>query len=162
MEQTAAASAALKALATSLAEEVSNFQLPEGGVAALPATSAAVPPSADFDFDSAIEAHRAWKVKLRQAIAHKEQLDADTICRDDACALGRWLHGPGGRQWGSRPVFTALVDKHAAFHKTACCVAKAINGGHYAQADQLLGSGSDFAEASREVGTLLTQAKRGF
>lgn len=161
VEQTAAASAALKALATSLAEEVSNFQLP-AGAGADAAAALSVPQRADFDFDSAIEAHRAWKVKLRQAIAHKERLDADTICRDDACALGRWLHGPGGQQWGSRPVFVALVEKHAAFHKTACCVAKAINGGNYAQADQLLGSGSDFAEASREVGTLLTQAKRGF
>jgi methyl-accepting chemotaxis protein len=160
VEQTAAASASLKALAVALSGQVANFRLPQGSEQLERAVASVS--VADFDFDAAIEAHRAWKVKLRQAIAKQEKLDADTICRDDACALGRWLHGPGGQQWGTRPVFVELVDKHAAFHRTACGVAQAINKGRYQDADQLLGSGSAFAAASSEVGLLLTQAKRGF
>ena len=160
VEQTAAASAALKALAVALSGQVANFRLPAGSEQLQRAAS--TPALADFDFDAAIEAHRAWKVKLRQAISKREQLDADTICRDDACVLGRWLHGPGGQQWGTRPVFVELVEKHAAFHRTACGVAQAINKGRYDDADRLLGSGSAFSTASSEVGLLLTQAKRGF
>ena len=115
----------------------------------------------DFDFDKAIEAHRQWKVKLRSAIAKHEQLDADTICRDDKCPLGQWIHGPGGERWGTRPLFSKLLAKHADFHKSAGDVARKINGGQYADAEKLIGSGSHFADISVEVTTLLSTAKRG-
>ena len=115
-----------------------------------------------FDFDKAIEAHRHWKVKLRQAIANHEKLDADTICRDDRCPLGQWIHGAGGQRWGQRPLFSQLLHKHAEFHQTAGGVARKINAGQYADAEQLIGSGSHFANISTEVTTLLTSAKRTF
>ncbi len=159
VEQTAAASSSMKDQALSLAHEVDRFRLPDGvqlaGVTAAPRTD-------DFDFDRAIEAHRQWKVKLRQAIAEHGQLDADTICRDDRCPLGQWLHGPGGQRWGSQPGFVALLEKHAEFHGAAGAVARQINGGAYADAERLIGSGSAFARASNEVATLLLRAKRGF
>jgi methyl-accepting chemotaxis protein len=98
---------------------------------------------------------------LRQAIADKSHLDADTICRDDKCPLGQWLHGDGERQWGSKPRFVELLDKHAQFHKVAGGVARQINQGQYAQAEKLIGAGSEFAQVSTEVATLLTKAKRG-
>ncbi len=156
VEETAAAAASMKLQADGLAAEVARFVLPQG----LALEEAAVDP-ADFDFDGAIEAHRQWKVKLRQAIAERSRLDADTICRDDQCPLGRWLHGEGGKRWGGRPTFVALVDKHAQFHQTAGGVARSINGGQYEQAERLIGGGSAFARISTEVSTLLTQAKRG-
>ena len=99
---------------------------------------------------------------LRQAIAEHGQLDADTICRDDRCPLGQWLHGQGGQRWGSQPGFVALLEKHAEFHGAAGAVARQINGGAYADAERLIGSGSAFARASNEVATLLMRAKRGF
>lgn len=49
----------------------------------------------------------------------------------------------------------------AEFHQTAGGVARQINAGHYAQAEQLIGSGSHFALVSTEVATILTRAKRG-
>jgi methyl-accepting chemotaxis protein len=125
-------------------------------VAASPTTVAV----ADFDFDQAVEAHRAWKVKLRSAIANREQLDSDTICRDDRCPLGRWLHGPGGAQWGARPAFVKLVDEHAEFHRAAGEVAATINRGAYDDAERLLGSGSRFAEASNRTVTAILRVKR--
>jgi hypothetical protein len=39
--------------------------------------------------------------------------------------------------------------------------AQQINGGHYAEAERLIGSGSQFALASNEVATILMRAKRG-
>ena len=115
----------------------------------------------DFDFDKAIEAHRQWKIRLRQAISERGRLDSDTICRDDRCPLGKWIHGPGGAKWGTRPSFVKLTEKHAHFHQMAGAVAKQINAGRYAEAEKLIGSGSPFAQASTEVATILTMAKRG-
>ncbi|MBL8302776.1 MAG: CZB domain-containing protein, partial [Ideonella sp.] len=158
VEQTAAAATAMKDQAHTLAEEVARFRMPAG--MDLPAEPAAVAP-ADFDFDAAIEAHRQWKVTLRKAIADHERLDTDRLCRDDQCALGRWLHGQGRTRWGDRPSFVALLDTHAAFHQTAGAVARQINAGHYAQAETLIGAGSAFAKVSTEVAALLTRARRG-
>ncbi|WP_144290017.1 methyl-accepting chemotaxis protein [Ideonella sp. A 288] len=162
VEQTAAAAGAMKDQAHMLASDVDRFKLPDapagGGSAAGPGAAQGVP---DFDFDQAIDAHRQWRVKLRAAIAEHQRLDADTICRDDQCPLGRWLHGPGGAQWGGRPMFTALIDRHADFHLAAGDVARKINAGAYAEADRLIGSGSRFAQASLEVATLLTRSKQG-
>ena len=158
VEQTAAAAAAMKDQASALAHEVDRFRLPQG----FEAPEASVhEPAIDFDFDKAIEAHRQWKVRLRKAIAERAQLDAATICRDDRCPLGQWLHGAGGQRWGGQPGFIALLDKHAEFHDVAGSVARQINSGAMAEAEQLLGSGSRFAQVSTAVSTLLTRAKRG-
>jgi methyl-accepting chemotaxis protein len=113
-----------------------------------------------FDFDSAIEAHRAWKVKLRMAIAEHERLDAYKICRDDECPLGKWIHGLGGTKFGTRQMFTELLGKHAEFHQRAGAEARKINAGDYSDAEREIGSGSDFARVSTEVATLLLGAKR--
>jgi methyl-accepting chemotaxis protein len=156
VEETAAAASAMKQQAHTLSEEVARFKIPAG--LALADSSG---PVADFDFDKAIEAHRQWKVKLRKAIAERDTLDSDTICRDDQCPLGKWIHGPGGAQWGTRPSFVELMEKHADFHQTAGTVAQQINAGRYAEAERLIGAGSRFAQASTEVATILARAKRG-
>ena len=158
VEQTAAAADAMKDQAQSLSHEVDRFRLPAGAATAAVAETVV---SDDFDFDAAIGAHRQWKVKLRKAIAGHETLDAQTICLDDRCPLGRWIHGPGGKRWGSRPTFSELLGKHAEFHSEAGAVARKINAGDYADAERLIGSGSRFASVSNEVCTLLTRAKRG-
>ncbi len=159
VEQTAAAASAMKDMAHMLAQEAARFRLPEGYVGT--GSMQAEKPAGDFDFDSAIEAHRQWKVKLRSAIEKREKLDAETISRDDCCALGKWLHGPGGSRWGTRPQFVKLMAKHAEFHAAAGNVARKINTGAYKEAERLIGSGSAFLDASTEVSMVLTHAKRG-
>ncbi len=161
VEETAAAAAAMQNQAQTLASEVARFVLPAMAQLSEEDSAGYNTTVADFDFDSAIEAHRQWKVKLRSAIAKHEKLDADTICRDDQCPLGRWIHGPGGSQWGSRPLFSQLLTKHADFHQTAGGVARKINAGQYQDAEKLIGAGSHFSDISLEVTTLLSTAKRG-
>ncbi len=157
VEETAAAASAMKDQAQVLSQEVGRFRIPAGArVASIAATSVA-----DFDFDKAIEAHRQWKVKLRKAIAEQGRLDADTLCRDDQCPLGKWIHGAGGGLWGSKPAFVELTSRHAEFHQAAGDVAKKINAGQFTDAERLIGSGSRFSQVSTEVSTLLTKAKRG-
>ena len=80
---------------------------------------------------------------------------------DDQCPLGKWIHGPGGSRWGSKPSFVELTQMHAEFHQCAGDVARKINAGQYSDAERLIGAGSRFSLASTEVATLLTRPKRG-
>ncbi len=159
VEQTAGAASAMRDQACALAEEVSRFRVPADAVPPVVAVSAEAP---EFDFDQAAEAHRQWKVRLRKAIVEHDKLDADKICRDDQCPLGKWMHGAGRSRWGSKPLFVSLLDKHAQFHRAAGDVAHKINTGHYGDAERLIGSGSTFAQCSTEVVALLTRARREF
>ena len=160
VEETAAAAASLRDHAQALQQRVSQFQLPQGGADALNHHEPAAGAATEFDFQSAVEAHRAWKVTLRSAIAQHTQLDADTLCRDDACPLGRWVHGPGEKRWGTQPVFVRLVAQHREFHQVAGDVARRINQGSYEDAARMIGSGSRFSKASNAVVSALMQAMR--
>jgi methyl-accepting chemotaxis protein len=157
VEETAAAAVAMRNQAQVLVDEVAQFQLPPGMavIKDKPTVDAG-----EFDFSSAIEAHRKWKVRLRAAIAEHGKLDVQTLCRDDRCPLGQWLHGPGGARWGQRPLFVELVERHAAFHRTAAEVAQTINREQFDEAERLIGAGSAFTQVSTEVASLLTRAKR--
>jgi methyl-accepting chemotaxis protein len=113
----------------------------------------------DFDFDAAIEAHRAWKLKLRRAISSEEKLDVATIARDDCCALGQWIHGPGGHHHGNNPRFGALRDKHRDFHQSVGEIARKINRGRHEDAEALLGTGSSFTALSTDIVSVLNRFK---
>lgn len=113
-----------------------------------------------MNLDDAIQKHAEWKVKFRSAINKKETMDAETIRKDNCCELGKWLHGEGQKQIGSTPTFTALVSKHAAFHRTAGKVADAINAKQYDAAEKMLDSGTEYAQASLAVGSCITALKK--
>ncbi|MFZ4550771.1 MAG: methyl-accepting chemotaxis protein [Aquabacterium sp.] len=158
VEETAAASSAMRDQAFALAEEVARFKLP----AHVRLKERAEVSADKFDFDAAVDAHRQWKVKLRAAISEQTTLDAETLCRDDRCALGKWIHGPGGSRWGSKPEFVKLQTTHAQFHKTASDVARKINARDYSEASALIDSGSPFSEISTEVISHITTMKRRY
>jgi len=65
------AAESLKQAAFALADKVVSFKLPVETQAHARSNLAAAAdvPTADFDFDAAIEAHQAWKMKLRRAIS---------------------------------------------------------------------------------------------
>lgn len=115
-----------------------------------------------MDLNEAIQAHSAWKMRLRSAITHHETLDEATIQRDDCCKLGRWLHGEARSSFGKLASHADCVKKHAAFHQAAGKVAGEINARHYAEAEAMLASKSEYAKASNEVifaiGTLKKEA----
>lgn len=113
-----------------------------------------------MDLNQASQAHADWKVKLRMAIAKKETLDAATIRVDNACALGKWLHGEGKTTHGKLKPFGDCVAKHAAFHKAAASVADAINRGDYAAAEKMLDGGTPYAQASSAVGAAILALKK--
>ena len=170
VEESAAAAESLREQAQRLSQVVQQFQLGDAGQAlGLPVAgrqagvstsiALAAPSAKGVDLDSAIQAHAQWRTRLRNAAQHKERLDADTIGRDDCCDLGRWLHGKGQGTYGSLPVFQDLVDRHRKFHTEAGAIAKTINLGNYAAAEEALAGNTAFSRASSEVGAAIIQLR---
>ncbi|MFO0567193.1 MAG: CZB domain-containing protein [Polyangiaceae bacterium] len=113
-----------------------------------------------MELDSALQAHADWKTKLRMAINKQEKVDAVSLGRDDCCALGKWLHGPGRGTHGAKSSFQKLVSAHASFHREAGRVAEAINRGEFARATEMLAATSAYGAASSGVGVAVVAMKK--
>ena len=150
VEQTAAAAGSQRRVAVAMAATVDEFRLPGHRAAAL---------VEGVDVDAIIDAHRQWKVKLRQAIEDRSQVDTATLSRDDCCALGKWIYGDGQRL-AERPTFSTLVGRHAHFHRVAGQVGELINQRRMREAEDALAPGTAFAQATSEVVSTLSSAKR--
>src|SRR5450830_912707 len=150
VEETAAAAGSQRRVAVAMAATVDEFRLPGHRAAAL---------VEGVDVDAIIDAHRQWKVKLRQAIEDRSQVDTATLSRDDCCALGKWIYGDGQRL-AERPTFSALVGRHAHFHRVAGQVGELINQRRMREAEDALAPGTAFAQATSEVVSTLSSAKR--
>ena len=114
----------------------------------------------NLDFRAAIAAHGKWKTTLRNAISSGDQLDAAAISRDDCCAVGKWVHGPGGQRWSNAPDFTNLVARHREFHQAAGAVAEVVNRGDKDKALRMLDGGSAFMSATHAVVEALNVLRR--
>lgn len=113
-----------------------------------------------MNLDDAIKAHTEWKIKLRTAIQAKQQLDATTIARDNACPLGQWLHGEAKTRHSTLSSYVTCVREHAAFHAQAGRVAAAINAGKYSEADAMLAAGTQYAAASTAVSAAVREFRK--
>ena len=169
VEQMAAAASSLKSQANDLVRAVAVFKLDDSApsLSGQPALARVAPAFRNpptqvqgIDLDNAIKAHADWRTKLRAAAQKQEQVDAQTIGRDDCCELGKWLHGGGSRQCGSVPSFVALIEAHKNFHQAAGKVAQAINTGHGGDVEKMLGSGSVFSTTSSDVTRLIVQLRK--
>lgn len=111
-----------------------------------------------LDFVAAIEAHRKWKARLAEYAegTSKEILDHSVICRDDQCALGKWIYSEGQTFTGHLPLFHQIKAKHAQFHISAAQVVELIQSDRQEEAVKDLMDG-EFSKNSRDVQTLLSQ-----
>ena len=116
--------------------------------------------SVGIDFDKVIAAHAQWKTKFRAAISRQDQLDYETISKDNCCELGKWLYGPGRQQYGAAKGFVDLIEKHKQFHVAAGDVAKTINEKKYSLAERMIDSNSNFGRASTQVSFAISSLKR--
>ena len=114
-----------------------------------------------MDFEGAINAHVAWKMKLAKYLRSVDgSLDPALIERDDGCELGRWMKGPGLLKCGTKPSFLTLQTEHARFHKAASEIVRKANAGQDVSADTALGAGSSFTKASTAVVGALMDLRR--
>jgi methyl-accepting chemotaxis protein len=185
VEQAAAAAESLEEQTQHLSSTVGNFKLhgnsssgSSGSFNAEPAstfsqtsrTSATVkietykntfvPNEADIDLDKALEKHSEWKVKLRAAISKHEEMDVETISKDNCCDFGKWLYGGANSRLSQLASYSECVSKHAAFHVEAGRVATMINAKKFSEAEAMLGTGSSFVSASSAVGVAIMRLKK--
>jgi methyl-accepting chemotaxis protein len=112
------------------------------------------------DFDAMIKGHRAWKQRLLDDMnGHGVAIDPAVACLDNACPLGKWIHGPGLQRFGQLPQFADLRLQHAHFHRAAGEIAGHIRSGHIERAEALLTS--DFVERTTETVAAIQALKRG-
>lgn len=111
-----------------------------------------------LDFVAAIEAHRKWKQRLTAYAegTSSESLDHAVICRDDQCALGKWIYGNGVTYTGHLPLFHQLKAKHAQFHISASQVVELVQHAQKDAAMELIQNG-EFSKNSRDVQTLISK-----
>lgn len=111
-----------------------------------------------LNFLDAIKAHQAWKARLTEYVASrggKKRIEANSVCRDDQCELGKWINGKGGHAYGDRLLFCQLKMTHAQFHLAAGNVVSLCNDGRVEQAGESLRSG-EYPQASIRVQGLLS------
>ena len=117
-----------------------------------------------MDFDSAIQAHTNWKLRLfsysRGMTA--EKINVQPLLKDNVCALGQWLYGDG-RKYAADRKFKQLLALHADFHRSAASIGNLIDRGQMAAATALLSSQeSEFNRLSiRVVAFLMDLRNRG-
>jgi methyl-accepting chemotaxis protein len=153
VEEAAAAATNQQSAAIRMAAMVDEFRLPGGGRSTVSRVDG-------LDVDIYIDAHRQWKVKLRDAIEARDKVDVDTLKRDDCCALGKWIYADGQKRYGSSASFVELVSNHANFHRVAGSVAETINAQHFREAEDALAPGTPFSNATRNVVRVLSTIKR--
>lgn len=105
-----------------------------------------------LDVMAAIQAHLRWKKRLGDYIAGNsgEQLDADVVGADHKCALGKWIYGVGAEYHGEREIFQRLRTIHAAFHRSAGEIVRAVDAGKEEEASHMLHYG-EYPKYSHQV-----------
>lgn len=112
-----------------------------------------------FDFKSAKKAHIDWKMKLTNYLQNPDNsLDSKKVCLDNACVLGKWIHGDGLAYREFNPnVFDSLKDSHAEFHKTAAQIIDYVNVHNNQAAEKLLAPTGKYILVSEKTVTLIEE-----
>ena len=103
-----------------------------------------------LDIPVAVSTHENLKNRLHayQDDTISNKLNANVVCFDDRCNLGKWIHSSGKAQLGRYPGFTALVSHHKMFHFAASNIVALQHRGKTAEADAILnGQFAQFSNA---------------
>lgn len=99
---------------------------------------------------AAIAAHGQWKVKFREFMDGKLDLDPNTVQRNDQCQFGKWLESDGKKQLPATD-FADIHRLHTEFHKVAAEVVRKKKAGNIKAAQQDLDAGGAFATATSSL-----------
>lgn len=138
VEEASAAARSLEELAKALMQEVSVFTLVDPSSRSARDRRVGSQADEEIDFDKMVAAHLAWRDRLQAYVEGRgDKLEHAVVCRDDACALGKWIHGPG-KSFGREREYAQLLDQHAQFHLCAGEVVKAVDDGKKELAEHLI------------------------
>ena len=111
----------------------------------------------ETDLHAAIRDHTEWRKKFFHAISRRQPLDAASISQETSCALGQWLDDDARQIYRHLDSYRDCLVVHTEFHLAAADVARAINEKRYDEALRMLGSGTDYSEASIALGLAITR-----
>ena len=104
-----------------------------------------------MNFDDAIKAHSAWKMKLAGYLRNPDgSIKASDVQMDNRCDLGKWIYGEGAK-FASIPEHATLKKEHSRFHRAAAEVVKKADSGQSVSEEIALGGKSEFSGASSAV-----------
>lgn len=114
----------------------------------------------EIDITEAINAHMKWKARLQRCLdgTSDEKLDPMVICRDDQCALGKWIHGPAANHFRGDEEFNILRADHAQFHYVASNVVHKVQQSDHASAMTIFNG--EYVQSSRKVIHALTELNK--
>lgn len=106
-----------------------------------------------MDFEEAISAHSAWKLKLKSYLTKPDKsLNPAEAGADDRCALGKWLQAEK-KKHSNMPEFAKLCSDHTRFHQIAADLIRRADAGQKVMEETALGSRSEFSAVSSAVVT---------
>lgn len=114
-----------------------------------------------FDFNAARAAHIDWKMKLTEYLKNPNgSLDSKVVCKDNQCALGKWIYGEGAQYQRrfSQP-FSQLKSSHAQFHETAGAIVDLIHSGRKNEAESLMAPAGKYIKVSEKTVSLIEELK---
>lgn len=114
--------------------------------------------SVSDEMRQAIAAHGQWKVKFRDFMAGKLELDANIVQQNNQCQFGKWLESQGNKLL-NRMDYDEINRLHTEFHKVAAEVIRKKKGGDAAGAEQSLATGGAFTTASAKLTTRIMAVK---
>ncbi|MDR3709340.1 MAG: CZB domain-containing protein [Capsulimonadaceae bacterium] len=113
-----------------------------------------------MNFDEAIQAHSAWKMKLSRYLrAPDGSIKAADIQPDCNCALGKWIYGDG-KKWNTLSEYGTLRTEHARFHQEAARIVSKADTGKAVSEELYLGANSEFAKTSGAVVKAIMDIRR--
>ncbi|CAO5679748.1 MAG: hypothetical protein HEEMFOPI_01334 [Holosporales bacterium] len=114
-----------------------------------------------MNIDEAVKAHSDWKMKLQRFLRNPDgSVDAQTVAKDNACPLGKWIYLGNDLKLKKFPELNELIKEHRRFHIAAADIINKKNRGESITEDIALGSSSEFSKASQNVIGLLMKLKR--
>lgn len=83
-----------------------------------------------FDFDNALDQHRAWKMRFQIALGSVHGKEYDTAPIGDAgnCSLGQWL-AANADELAGHAAATRLLPVHEEFHRQSKAIADQLRSG---------------------------------
>lgn len=114
--------------------------------------------SVSNELREAIAAHGQWKVKFRDFMAGKLELDANVVQQNNQCQFGKWLESHGHKLLKGAD-YDEINRLHSEFHKIAADVIRKKKSGDAAGAEHALASGGVFTTASAKLTTRIMAVK---
>ncbi|PLA75391.1 hypothetical protein CYQ88_00010 [Hydrogenovibrio sp. SC-1] len=112
---------------------------------------------ASFELEEAKNRHRAWTVDLeRFLVGEKVEFDENSVRRDDACLLGKWIYSEG-KKYEHLAEMQKLITVHAEMHQTVGRVIDAKALGDMQLASQ---QKDKVGHYSRQIIELIDELKR--